>query len=191
VAANIYNTIFGVTVGALTFLPLYAVSVYGASTVDSGLIVTPRAALMFAGSFLSSLLLVRWGYRRPMIIGTGMMILTAFLLGFESRGLNIADYGLSGIAVTLVIVGLSGFGQGVSMPASNNACIELMPDRVSTITGVRQTFRNIGQALGIAVASIVLDNFGSLNRGFSFMFFGTALLAVVTIPCIFAMPRSP
>jgi MFS family permease len=190
-AANVYNTTLGFVFGTLTLLPLYAVTVYGASTVESGLIVTPRTAGMFLGSSVSSLLLVRWGYRKPMVVGTATLILGCALLGLESQGFRLLGVTLGGVGVMLAVVALTGLSQGFAVPAANNACIELMPDRISTITGIRATFRHVGQALGVAVASIVLDSFGGLNRGFVFVFFGTALLALATFPCIFAMPRSP
>jgi EmrB/QacA subfamily drug resistance transporter len=190
-AANVYNIIFGFDMGVLTLLPLYAVTVHGASTIESGLIVTPRAVGMLASSIVSSLVLVRWGYRKPMIVGVSLIIAACLVFALESQRASTAGILLGGIAVTLIAITISGLGHGISSPAANNACIELMPGRVSTITGVRITGRHVGQALGIAIASVVLDSFGSLARGFEFVFFGTALVSLITIPCAFAMPRSP
>ena len=53
-------------------VPLYAVSLYGLSTLDSGLILTPRSVGMLAASAVTSFYLVRWGYRWPMLIGMAM-----------------------------------------------------------------------------------------------------------------------
>lgn len=190
-SANIFNVIFGINMGVLTFLPLYVVTVYGASTVESGFIVTPRALGLMAGSIVSSFLLVRWGYRRPMLAGMVLMIIAFVFFGLRASGINATGAIFGGIGLMLVGVTLSGAGNGFSSPAANNACIELMPDRVSTITGVRNAGRNLGVALGITVTSVVLDSLGSLNRGFEFVFFGGALISLLSIPCILAMPRSP
>jgi EmrB/QacA subfamily drug resistance transporter len=191
VAANIFNTAFGMMGGVFSLLPLYAVTIYGVSAFESGLIVTPRTIGMFAGSVVSSLFLVRWGYRRPMMIGTILTVAACFLFGLETKGVNVAGIWLSGMVLTLGVVTLGGLGQGFSSPASNNACIELMPDRVSTIVGIRSVFRHGGNAVGVAIASIMLERFGSLDRGFVFVWIGAAVIGLITIPCIFAMPRSP
>jgi EmrB/QacA subfamily drug resistance transporter len=190
-AANIFNAAFGMMIGVSTLLPLYAVTVYGMSTVESGLIVTPRTLTMFAASIICSFMMMRWGYRKPMIVGTAITILACSLFGFEAKSIGFLGLTLSGVAIMVAVVALSGLGQGISAPASNNACIELLPERVSTIIGVRSTFRHAGQSFGIALASIVLAGVGTLDQGFRFVFFGTALLGLITIPCIFIMPASP
>ncbi|MBI2958175.1 MAG: MFS transporter, partial [Chloroflexi bacterium] len=189
--SNIYNVIFGAFLGALTFLPLYAVTVYNASTVESGLVVTPKAIGMMVGSIGSSFMLLRWGYRKPMIVGTALLMVGALVFGFEPRNTGVAGIALGGIAVMLVGVAMSGLGHGISSPASNNACIELMPDKVSTITGIRNACRHSGVALSIAIASLVLDWSGDLARGFEFVFFGLAAVGLLALPCILVMPRSP
>lgn len=191
VAANVFNLAFGFVMGVLTFVPLYAVTVYGASTLQSGVYMTPRTICMFSASIFSSFILVRWGYRKPILIGTLVMILAVSALGLQSKGIAIFGVAFSGITVMLVLLALSGIGHGFAVPAANNACIELMPNRVSTITGMRQTFRNLGMALGVAIGSIGLDSFGSLSRGFQVVLFGTTVLYLLSIPSIFAMPRSP
>jgi len=190
-AANIFNVAFGFMFGTLTFLPLYTVAAYSASTLESGLFMTPRAIGMMATSIISSFLLVRWGYRKPMIIGTSVLALSLVLLGLEPKGVSLLSLTMGGTATMLVVMAISGIGQGTVMPAANNACLELMPDRISTITGLRATCRNIGTAIGLALASITLGGSSNLGRGFQFVYFGTALVVLMTIPSIFAMPRSP
>ena len=80
---------------------------------------------------------------------------------------------------------------GVAAPASNNACIELMPHRVATITGVRGMFRQSGGAISIAVTSLLLHNIPDMAHGFAVVFFGLAVIMVITVPFIFLMPRAP
>ncbi len=71
VAANIYNIIFGAgVIGVMSLIPLFAVSVYGVSYLESGLILVPRAAGMFIASLVVSLFMMRLGYRWPIIVGT-------------------------------------------------------------------------------------------------------------------------
>jgi len=187
-AANIYNIIIGVNFGVSALLPLYAVSVYGMSTLQSGLAITPRSVGLAAASLVSSFFLLRFGYRKPMVLGSLLVALAGLLLG-----LGALDFPMSHstrLALLLVVIGLSGVGLGICVPAANNACIELMPEQISTITGLRQTFRNLGAAVSISITSVVLHLSSSVGLGFAFAFWGTALLMLLAMPAIYAMPRS-
>lgn len=191
VAANIYNFVYGACVlGVLSFVPLYAVSVYNMSILQSGLILTPRSIGMLLASTVTSVFLVRWGYRWPMLIGTAAIVLSLVLLSIESPGASLLGMQWSSMALLLGIMSLSGLGMGVSAPAANNACIELMPDRVATITGIRGMFRQSGAAVSIAITSLVLHSVGDMARGFYIVFLGLAGAMLITIPTIFAMPST-
>jgi MFS family permease len=125
-----------------------------------------------------------------MLIGTAMVMLSLFLLGFESPGIMIFGMQFSSTALLLVIMSLSGLGMGMALPAANNACIELMPDRVATITGIRGMFRLSGGAIAIAIISLLLQRIGNMALGFSIVFFGLAVIVLITVPAIFGMPRT-
>ncbi len=190
-AANVFNFTYGGAVGALSFVPLYAVSIYGMSTLQSGLVLTPRSIGVIAASLVTSLSLVRWGYRWPMLVGTVVMIPAFILLALEPTSFGILGSQLSSIVFLLIIMGVLGLGMGTIAPAANNACIELMPQRVGTITALRSMFRQAGQVTSIITGSLLLDTVG-MTRGFQLFFLGLATLAVlILMPAIFAMPRSP
>lgn len=189
-AANIYNFIYGACVlGVMSFIPLYAVSIYGMSTLESGFILTPRSIGMMLASTVTSISLVRWGYRWPMLAGAIAAVLSLYLLGNESQGMGILGIQLSSTVLMLVIMSIFGLGMGVAAPAANNACIELMPDRVATIVGIRGMFRQTGGAVSIAVTSLLLHNIGDMATGFRVAFFGFSLVMAIAIPFIFLMPR--
>jgi EmrB/QacA subfamily drug resistance transporter len=190
-AANIFNLLYGASVlGIMSFTPLYATSLYGMSTLESGLILTPRSVGTMAASIVTSISLPKWGYRWPMLFGTGIMVLSLFLLGIELTGINVLGIHLSGTMILLTIMFLSGVGMGVTAPAANNACIELMPNRIATITGVRGMFRQSGSAISIAVTSLILQNFSGMNQGFTVVYFGLAAILVISAPLVFAMPKA-
>jgi MFS family permease len=190
-AANIYNFIYGACVlGISSLIPLYGVEVYSLSTLQSGLILTPRSIGMILMSTVTSVSLVRWGYRWPMLFGTIVTMVSLLLLGFEFSGTNIAGIHLSNMALLFGFLSLLGLGMGTAAPAANNACIELMPDRVATIIGIRGMFRQCGGAVSIAVATLVLHSAKNMASGFRIVFFGSVLLMILSIPCIFLMPRS-
>jgi EmrB/QacA subfamily drug resistance transporter len=190
-AANYFNFLYGMAVlGVMAFIPLYAIEVFGMSTLASGLILTPRSVGTMLASIVTSMSLPKWGYRGPMLFGTGAMIATLILLGFEFSSATFWGIHLSGAWVLGIIMFISGVGMGATAPAANNACIELMPDRVATITGVRGMFRQSGAAVSIAVTSLVLENFSHMGQGFRVVFFALAAVLVFSVPFIFAMPRS-
>ncbi len=191
VASNIFNFLYGAgTLGVFGFIPLFAVSVYGMSTLSSGLIITPRSIAMVISSIITSMCLVRWGYRRPMIIGTAITAMALVGLSLESPGGSIFGITVSSVVLLSALLFASGFSQGMVAPAANNACIELAPDRVGTITGVRGMFRQIGSALSINITTLVVHNSGDMARGFFLVFIGLAAITLATIPIIFFMPRA-
>jgi MFS family permease len=189
-ASNYFNLIYGAAVlGVMSFVPLYAISVLGMSTLASGLILTPRSIGQLVSSLVTSMKLPKWGYRWPMVAGTSIAIISLILLGLELSDIGIFGIHLSGVLLLGIFMFFTGFGSGAVAPAANNACIELMPNRIATITGVRGMFRQSGSAFSIAISAMVLENF-SYNTGFRIVFLGLAAILAFSIPLIFAMPRS-
>jgi EmrB/QacA subfamily drug resistance transporter len=188
-AANLFNMMVGAGVfGIFVFIPLYATSVHKLSTLVSGIILTPRSLAVIPAAAITSFLLKRWGYRWPMVLGLSIISLTTILLGQEYRLWRMMGIHL-GVAESIAfIVMLTGVGMGIVFPPSNNACIELMPEKVATITGLRGMFRNVGGALGISVITIILHSSSTPANGFraTFVSFGLGLL--FTIPLVFLMP---
>jgi sugar phosphate permease len=90
-------------------------------------------------------------------------------------------------ALALLIM-LGGIGLGIALPASNNACIELMPAKVATITGLRGMFRYVGGALGISLTTIILHSHSTPAGGFQTTFIWFALVLFCTVPLVFLMP---
>ncbi|MBI4285920.1 MAG: MFS transporter [Chloroflexi bacterium] len=189
-SANIYNFILGAaTIGVLSFVPLYAVSVYGMSTVASGLILTPRSVSIMVASAITSVFLVRWGYRRPLLVGTVAVGISLVLLGVTIPDFRVGGLQVNSTLLLVFIMLLSGFGMGTLAPAANNVCIDLMPNRVATITGVRGMFRQSGSAIGIAVASLVLHSFSNMAYGFAVVFLALAAIMFLSLIWVFALPR--
>jgi len=188
-AANLYNMIIGTGVFAVfSFVPLYATSVHGLSTLMSGMILTPRWLGVIPASAVTSFLLRRWGYRWPMVLGLSIFSLTTVLLGqglqvWETMGIHL---GITEILAFLIM--LSGIGMGIALPASNNACIELMPEKVATITGLRGMFRTLGGALGVSLITIILHSTSELRNGFQITFISFGVGILTAIPLVFLMP---
>jgi MFS family permease len=64
--------------------------------------------------------------------------------------------GLSPYAWLAIGAGLTGFGMGLSVPASNNASLQLAPDQVAAIAGLRGMFRQSGAITAVSVTTAVI-----------------------------------
>ncbi len=188
-AANLSNMMIGAgAFGIFAFVPLFATSVHKLSTLASGMILTPRSLGAIPASAVTSFFLKRWGYRWPMLLGLIIISLSTVVLGdqeFQFLGV-IGDLGVAQLLAILMMV--SGIGIGITLPASNNACIELMPERVATITGLRGMFRFVGGAIGVSLVTVILHLSSTPENGFriTFICFGLGLL--FSIPLVFLMP---
>lgn len=189
-AANLYNMMIGAGVlGVFAFIPLYATSVYQLSTLVSGMILTPRSVAVIPASAVTSFLLKRWGYRWPMVLGVSIISLSTILLGGPGlQLLRIAGVHIGAAEILAVLVMGTGIGIGIALPASNNACIELMPEKVATITGLRGMFRSIGGAIGISLITIILHSSSTPAAGFRIVFIAFGLGLLFTLPLVFLMP---
>jgi MFS family permease len=189
VASNFYNFIFGVCLfGITSFIPLYAVSVFGFSEIQSSLILSFRAIGMIVATVISSIFIIKWGYRKPMVVGSIFMSVVILLFGLSARHSGFAGNGLSVITILCILGLLFGLGNGVAMPASSNACIDLLPQKISTIMGTRGMFRQSGGAVSIAVISLVVQYIGDVALGFEIVFIALGILILATIPFVFSMP---
>jgi len=103
-------------------------------------------------------------------------------------GLPLWGLGLGHAAMLSLLVLISGIGSGITTPAVNNACIELMPEKVATIVGLRGTFRMVGAALGISLITFILHVSVDPNVGFMITFISFGLLLLSALLLVFLMP---
>lgn len=83
---------------------------------------------------------------------------------------------------------ITGLGTGLSAPAANNASIELAPDDVGAITGLRGAARQGGAIIAIALATSVAVHTGHEVQSLTKAFFVLALLLVCMVPVVFLVP---
>ena len=77
---------------------------------------------------------------------------------------------------------------GLFMPSSNNAALDLLPDRVGVIAGLRQFFRQVGGMIGTAGIVVALSLSPDKAAGMREIYTVLALLLIVTIPLAFLIP---
>jgi EmrB/QacA subfamily drug resistance transporter len=187
-AANILNLVIGAGVfGVFAFVPYYATSVHKLSTLLSGMILTPRSLGTIPASAVTAFLLRRVGYRRPIV---GGLVLTACSVFLFAPGpfWDVMGARFSPAEILSFLILLSGIGMGVALPAANNACIELLPQKVGTIVGLRGMFRTIGGAVGVSLLTFILHLSGDPVRGFRLAFALSGIVIFCAIPLVFLMP---
>ncbi|MFD7453830.1 MFS transporter [Kitasatospora sp. NPDC059827] len=137
--------------GAFFVLPLYFQSVLGTDALGSGLRLMPMMLGLLVAARLSERLVTRLGARA--VITLGLALLAAALL-FGSRTGSADGYGRAALWLTVL-----GLGMGLALiTAQGSALITLPPARAGVGSGLLQTLRQVGGAIGIAV-------FGSLLAG--------------------------
>ncbi|WP_078656312.1 MFS transporter [Kitasatospora aureofaciens] len=137
--------------GAFFVLPLYFQSVLGTDALGSGLRLMPMMLGLLAAARFTEPLVTRIGARA--VITLGLALLGAALL-FGSRTDGSDGYGRAAVWLTVL-----GVGMGLSLiTAQSSALITLPPARAGVGSGLLQTLRQVGGAVGIAA-------FGSLLAG--------------------------
>lgn len=137
--------------GAFFLLSLYLQQARGYSAFMTGLLTLPMTLAVIPAAKLAGNLTAEHGPRRAMLAGfalTGAALLAMIAIGADTTYLPIA-----------LLFALAGFGQGLAIPASMAAALEIVPRQRSgvgsaTVNAARQT----GTVLGIAVLGTVLAN---------------------------------
>ena len=188
---NAYNFIFGACVfGCFTFVPYLAAVQYGMGPLESGAVLTPRSLTMVAFSTVTSLFLMRFGYRLPIVLGMILMVLSMVTIGqgWSSVDLGLLTLGPFGILATLVAI--TGVSMGLVMAPSNNAALDLLPERTAVIAGLRGFFRQIGGIIGTAAIVVALSLSQDKAAGMRAIYTTLGLLLIVSIPLAFLIPDS-
>ncbi|GAA3597988.1 MFS transporter [Kribbella ginsengisoli] len=174
-AMNAINFLFGAAVlGFGALVPLYAESRYGIQPLQAGTLLTARAVGMICVAGLAVFALRRTGYRAPMIGGF-------LLVAGGMTVMALAPHGLTPYGWLALAAGITGVGMGLSIPASNNASLQLAPDQISAIAGLRGMFRQSGGIVAVSVTTTLLAHAGNggLAQAHSFVVFAALLLLIV------------
>jgi MFS family permease len=87
--------------------------------------------------------------------------------------------------------GLTGFGMGLSVPASNNASLQLAPDQVAAIAGLRGMFRQSGAITAVSVTTAVIARSSTAQAGImqAHVFLIFAGILVFMLPLVKFVPE--
>jgi MFS family permease len=174
--------------GFFSFVPYYVSIQYGMGPMESGAILTPRSLVMIVVSTSTSFFLLKLGYRLPMLAGIACVIVTLLLLG---QGLTDVSFGaihIGTLGLLLFAMALSGLGMGMLVPSSNNAGLDLLPQRAAVISGIRGLFRSTGGVVGTAVIVLWLELSPDKAAGMRTIFTVLGFLMLATTPLVLLIP---
>jgi EmrB/QacA subfamily drug resistance transporter len=180
---NLINFLYGAAaLGFGALVPLYAQDRFNMPILQAGTLLTARAVGMICVAGIAVLALRRTGYRLPMIVG--FLVIAVGLVGMAFIPPNVSPY------LWLSITGaITGIGMGFSVPASNNATMQLARDQLAGIAGLRGMFRQSGAIMGVSITTAFLARSTDPGDtlGIAFVVFAAILIAV--LPLVMLVPE--
>ena len=141
---------FGSFAGFLFLNALYLQQVRGYSAFHTGLCTLPLALMMVLCAPLSGRLVANYGTRPSLLISGGGLVLSTLLLTNLSRS--------TPLLLLLLAYALFGLGLGMVNPAITNNAVAGMPlTQAGVAAAIASTGRQVGAALGVAVAGTVVS----------------------------------
>jgi len=136
--------------GFLFLNALYLQQERGLSAFQAGLSTLPLAAMMVITAPISGRLVGKHGPRPALLFaGTGFLLSTLMLTGLSPT---------TPLGLLLVAYGLFGVGLGMVNPAITNSAVAGMPlSQAGVAAAIASTGRQVGAALGVAVAGPVVS----------------------------------
>ncbi|GIH20494.1 MFS transporter [Rugosimonospora africana] len=179
---NLINLLYGAAaLGFGALVPLYAEDRFGIKPLAAGTLLTARAVGMICVAALAVAALRRTGYRLPMIVGFITVFVGLIVMSLTPRGLSPYLW----LAVAAAVTGL---GMGMSVPASNNASLQLAPDQVAAIAGLRGMFRQSGAIMAVSITTTVVARSAHPGIAQAHIFVIFAILLIATLPLVFLVP---
>src|ERR1700678_1057906 len=179
---NLINLVYGAAaLGFSALVPLYAQDRYGIAPLGAGTLLTARAVGMIAVAGVAAMTLRRTGYRLPMIIGFAVLAGGLLMMSLSP--------GISAYAWLAIAAAITGLGMGLSVPASNNASLQLAPDQVAAIAGLRGMFRQSGAIISVSVTTAIIARSSHPGVDQAYVFLVFAGLLVLMLPLVKLVPE--
>jgi EmrB/QacA subfamily drug resistance transporter len=198
-AANVVVLLVGgATFGMWFFVSLYLQQVLGYSPIRAGLAFLPMTLCIVAGSTIASRSVVRVGAKPLLVFGmTVMTIGLALFTRISTHGAYAADVLVPGLLV--------GIGIGFAfVPAAISAVAGVAPAEAGLASGLVNTSRLFGGALGLAVLAAIATSHtnaqlhvgasthAALTSGFQLAFVIAAAFALIGgLAAAFGLPSIP
>ncbi|MCL1871960.1 MAG: MFS transporter [Promicromonosporaceae bacterium] len=180
---NLVNFLWGsIAIGFSVLIPLYAQDRFGLDPLRAGTLLTARAVGMIVIASAATFALRRTGYRPPMLVGFVLVAIGLALMAWVPGSADPYTW----MAVAGAVTGL---GMGFAIPAANNASMQLAPESIAAITGLRGMFRQAGSITSVSVATAVVARAGDAGHTFQIVFLTLAVVLVAATGLIFLVPE--
>jgi EmrB/QacA subfamily drug resistance transporter len=182
---NGLNLLWGIAgFGVASLAPLYAEDRYHLAALSAGTLLAARGIGAIVIGAAAAMTLRRTGYRIPLLAGFIVVAIGTMVLGIGPR------LGLSPYVWLSVGAGITGLGNGMANPASRNANLQVAPNEVAAITGLRQMFIYMGIIFSVSTVTAILNR--SANPGIAqahILWVVAGILLVVMMPLAFRVPE--
>lgn len=146
--------------GFLFLNALYLQQVRGFTAFHTGLCTLPLALTMMVTAPLSGKMVGSYGSRWPLLIAGSGLLLSTLMMARLSAG--------TPLAWLLVAYAFFGLGLGMINPAITNNAVAGMPlSQAGVAAAIASTGRQVGAALGVAVAGTVVSTSHAHGRDFA------------------------
>ncbi|MEO6813914.1 MAG: MFS transporter [Ginsengibacter sp.] len=183
-SVNLLNAIYGgITIGAISLVPLYAINRYSMSALNSGTLLIAEGVASISLSAIITMLLRRTGYHLPLYIGCSVIIVGVALLSLNP---------VAGITPYIWLAGSSflvGAGIGLNSPPARNAGLSLAPEQSATIAALRTLCIQLGQIFMIAIATAVIADTTPTDNIQAHVYLLMALLFILCLPLVSRIPE--
>ncbi len=167
--------------GLMFAMSLFFQNVRHDTPLETGLAFLPMTAVVTLANLVSGSLTVRFGYRKPMIVGQALAA-----AGYVSLAWVHPDSSVLAISIPLLMVGV---GVALAVPSINTAVLAAVsPTSVGIASGLLNTARQIGGVLGVGVFGSLLETTTGLVAG---LHIATLLAALVMIGSLTAALAPP
>jgi nitrate/nitrite transporter NarK len=177
-------------VGMSAMIPLFVQTVYGMSPAESGAITAPRSVVMVASSAFWTWLLPRTGFRKPLAAGLIGYATILVVVGLGLRDPMFGGWTMPTFWWSLLSVAMGGFFFGVANPSMSNAALNLAPDRIAAVAGLRGMFSTLGSAIGVAVMVLIASRAPSTGEGLQHGFMVMAGVVAAAVVFVAGVPAT-
>jgi len=179
---NFVNLCIGAfTIGLGSLVPLYAQARFGINSVAAGILLTARAAGSIGVAALTVMVMRRTGHRTPMMAG---FVVSAVGLA----AMVLPPHGVSPYLWLTISTGVTGIGNGMSVPSSNNAGLQLAPEQAAAIAGLRGLFRQGGAIVAISITTAIVARSGDPGMSLAHVFLVYSVFMIAVLPLLVRVP---
>jgi EmrB/QacA subfamily drug resistance transporter len=182
---NSLNLLWGIVgFGVASLAPLYAEDRYHLAALSAGTLLAARGVGAIVIGAAAAMALRRTGYRIPLMAGF-------IVVAIGTVGMAIAPwFGLSPYVWLSIGAGITGLGNGMANPASRNACLQVAPNEVAAITGLRQMFVFMGIIFSVSTVTAILNRSADPGMAQAHILWVVAgILLLVMVPLVFRVPE--